>query len=389
VGECLSKKRILINGAGLGGLALAQGLLRSGYNVRVFERDEGPKSRGQGYRISIRRLGRQALEALLTPEKLERIEYARVKKVGTGFTCANSMMESLYQVPLGEDPAVDFLRSELRKELAEGLDVEWGKKLVDIDDREEEVIAFFEDGSSTSGDLLIGCDGGHSSVRRILLRMYGEKLGSVPRINDSKRVVFAAQVDRTSEWEKLLSICKDGLVRFQGQNDFHMGICFSERADRTLTIYWGVGDESESRHELLGEFDPEKIKAYCKKMMQEGAWHETLVKLVDETPLDAFMKVWCPQTSTISKESKFPISPTGRVTLLGDAAHAMPSDSGLGGSQAFEDARLLSSLLIEGEDEFDLPKIIEKYEREMFWRAKTALQETKNASEYFRQLSGK
>jgi len=51
------KNKILIIGAGLGGLALAQGLVKAGFHATVFERDESPASRPQGYRISIRSLG--------------------------------------------------------------------------------------------------------------------------------------------------------------------------------------------------------------------------------------------------------------------------------------------------------------------------------------------
>ncbi len=46
-------QRILIVGAGLGGLCLANGLKRSGFRVAVFERDEIPHARGQGYRLTI------------------------------------------------------------------------------------------------------------------------------------------------------------------------------------------------------------------------------------------------------------------------------------------------------------------------------------------------
>ena len=53
--------RVLIIGAGLGGLALAEGLMNAGFDVTVFERDESLTSRPQGYRISIRSLGMNAL----------------------------------------------------------------------------------------------------------------------------------------------------------------------------------------------------------------------------------------------------------------------------------------------------------------------------------------
>ena len=122
--------KILIIGAGLGGLALAQGLIKSGFNVTVFERDESPTSRPQGYRISIRSLGMNALSMLLPPEKLSRLSIAKVKDVGDGFTCANEKMEPFFSVPQGQDAAVQFLRSELRSLLSEGVNIEWNKRLV-------------------------------------------------------------------------------------------------------------------------------------------------------------------------------------------------------------------------------------------------------------------
>ncbi len=87
------QNKILIIGAGLGGLALAQGLAKAGLDAAVFERDESPASRPQGYRISIRSLGMNALIALLTPEKMRLLASARISDVGDGFTCANEKME--------------------------------------------------------------------------------------------------------------------------------------------------------------------------------------------------------------------------------------------------------------------------------------------------------
>jgi 2-polyprenyl-6-methoxyphenol hydroxylase-like FAD-dependent oxidoreductase len=97
----MKKKRneqILIIGAGLGGLALAQGLVRAGFNVIVFERDKSPTSRPQGHRIFIRSMGIQALTELLTPEKMSRLSAAKVADVGGGFTCANEKMEPFFSV---------------------------------------------------------------------------------------------------------------------------------------------------------------------------------------------------------------------------------------------------------------------------------------------------
>jgi 2-polyprenyl-6-methoxyphenol hydroxylase-like FAD-dependent oxidoreductase len=55
------RARILIAGAGIGGLALAQSLRHGGLAVAVYERDPTPKTRNQGYRIHIDPNGNAAL----------------------------------------------------------------------------------------------------------------------------------------------------------------------------------------------------------------------------------------------------------------------------------------------------------------------------------------
>ena len=63
--------KVLLVGAGIGGLALAQGLRRRGVNVAVFERDRTPTDRLQGYRIHINEFGSRALHYCLAPELFE------------------------------------------------------------------------------------------------------------------------------------------------------------------------------------------------------------------------------------------------------------------------------------------------------------------------------
>ena len=55
----------MIIGGGLGGLCLAQGLTKSGISVTVYEADAAPEVRAQGYRISVKDTGTQALQACL------------------------------------------------------------------------------------------------------------------------------------------------------------------------------------------------------------------------------------------------------------------------------------------------------------------------------------
>ncbi len=380
------RNKILIIGAGLGGLSLAQGLVKAGFDVTVFERDESPISRIQGYRISIRSLGMNALTELLTPEKMSHLSMAKVADVGDGFTCANEKMEPFFSIPQGQDAAVQFLRSELRNLLQEGINIQWNKRLIMIEDKGDHVIAHFEDGSFATGDLLVGCDGGGSIVRELLQEVYGNSLGSVPKVIDSNRVILGGQIDRTPEWDLLFPLNKTGLVRFIGPNSHSLGVCFSERADRSPTIFWALSEEIEDFDAPRYQFDRSLILNHCKKLMKNEPWHENLKKLIYDTPVEAIMAPWLIRTTRFPDSPLFPMVPTGRVTLLGDSAHAMLPDKGLGGNNALEDARLLSSLLASSPNPINWSEVIEKYEREMFARAKIAVQESENAAEYFRKL---
>ena len=384
------QNKILIIGAGLSGLALAQGLVRSGFGVTVFERDESPISRPQGHRIFIRSMGMQALTALLTPEKFGRLSTAKVTDVGGGFTCANEKMESFFSVQ-GQEAGAQFLRSELRSFLQEGVDIEWNKRLVMFEDNGDQVIAHFEDGSSSNGDILVGCDGGASSVRKLFPLVYKEGLGSIPKVIDSNQAVLGAQIDRTPEWEMLLPLNKTGFVRFLGIDSHDIGVCFSERPDRTPTIVWAFSEQIKDRNATWYQFDQglesrKRILDHCKQMMNSEPWHENLKKLVNNTPEEAIMAPWLIQTTQFHDSDQFPMAPTGRVTLVGDSAHAMSNARGLGGNNVLEDARLLSALIASSSQSIDWPKLMEKYEREMFARARIAVQESESAAEYFRSL---
>lgn len=379
---------ILIIGAGLGGLALAQGLIKAGFKVSVFERDQSPTSRPQGYRISIRSLGMAALTTLLTPEKMSRLSLAKVANVGDGFTCANEKMEPLFKIPPGQEAVVQLLRSELRKLLQEGINIQWNKRLVKFEDNGNEVIAHFEDGSYAAGELLVGSDGGTSTIRGLLPSVYGNSLGSIPKVIDGTRAYLGGQIDRTPEWDMLLPLNKMGMVRYVGPNAYSLGVCFSERADRSPTVYWVLSEEIEDRTASWYQFDKglecrERLLEHCKQVMRNELWHENLKKLIYDTPAEAMMAPWLIRTTQFSDSNQYPMVQSGRVTLVGEAAHAMYPDRGLGGNNVLEDARLLSSLLASSSKPIDWPRLIEKYESQMFARARIAVQDSSNAAKYF------
>ena len=62
--------------------------------------------------------------------------------------------------------------------------------------------------------------------------------------------------------------------------------------------------------------------------MKHEPWHENLKKLVYDTPVEAIMAPWLIRTTQFPDSDRFPMVPTGRVTLVGDSAHAMSNGEG-------------------------------------------------------------
>lgn len=111
-----------------------------------------------------------------------------------------------------------------------------------------------------------------------------------------------------------------------------------------------------------------------------------MLSVLSNKSVEAIMAPWLIQTTQFPDSDQFPMAPTGRVTLVGDSAHAMSNARGLGGNNVLEDTRLLAALIASSSQPIDWPQLMEKYEREMFGRTKIAVQESENAAEYFRSL---
>ena len=71
--------KVIVIGAGTGGLCLAHGLRAAGIEVRIFERDCAPEDRLFGYRLNISSTGNRALESCLPKANYLRFVAASAK----------------------------------------------------------------------------------------------------------------------------------------------------------------------------------------------------------------------------------------------------------------------------------------------------------------------
>lgn len=169
--------KVMIIGGGTGGLCLAQGLKADGIAVEVFERQRTPTDRQGGYKLTISPTGNRALKECLPESVFQKLVQSSAR-ASRGVSILDERLKPLLTVdfPDADLGSVDCVRPisriALREVLLQGLDeiVHFSKKFVGFDDSPEgRVIARFEDGTTATGDLLVGADGANSYVRARLL----------------------------------------------------------------------------------------------------------------------------------------------------------------------------------------------------------------------------
>jgi 2-polyprenyl-6-methoxyphenol hydroxylase-like FAD-dependent oxidoreductase len=317
--------RALIVGGGLGGLAAALALRSAGVQAVVYERAKTKAAFQAGGGYTIWYAGIRALQSLGLGEKvhgagqlLERFE----------FTTKRARRLALFEIgergrQLGSPP-VGILRTALHSILLEAV----GEQAIRLDSRcagfeqdADGVTARFEDGRKERGDLLVGADGLDSAVRAQLSGTasparypgYGHWFG----FTEAERGLvspptFRIMFDRGKRFG-LLPVGQGRLCWW----------CTRPAAEGGRRVEPGVKAELQR---LYGDWAP-PVKAVMEATKESEIGRRDTY---DREPIEQWGM--------------------GRVTLLGDAAHAMTFDLGLGASTTLKDAVMLGKAFQASKD---------------------------------------
>ncbi|MEU8900983.1 FAD-dependent monooxygenase [Nocardia sp. NPDC048505] len=157
----------LVIGGGIAGPVAATALHKAGIAARVFEAYPGPAFNiGSGLALAANGLAALDLVGAGDP----------VRDIAVPIPGARlSVGGKTHQVPSlpGSEPLQMVDRSELHRTLhdhavAAGVPFEYDKRLVRVEEHADGVTAHFADGSTATGDVLIGADGIRSTVRRLI-----------------------------------------------------------------------------------------------------------------------------------------------------------------------------------------------------------------------------
>lgn len=275
-------------------------------------------------------------------------------------------------------------RSLFREWLSSNLNISWDKKFTHYEEHERGVTAFFADGTSAEGDILVASDGSHSKVR---LQMVGAEaaepkyvpigvVGAELRLNKEqyrKQIELGSSFRITSGAEHRFFISPKEFAADGESAEYYWLFFFKDsRVPQEQRNYWTqtAGQQEQLDFALKESVDMHPI---FREVIEN-------TKIEDVTPSGLLLLEWIPREDTL---------PGSKVTLIGDALHTVspapggPTCSetdnhlqmtpfrGAGANTAILDALDMAQMLIHAQaNDLDFSSVIKPYEKVAIPRGK-------------------
>jgi len=320
--------RVLVVGAGIGGLTAALALHQAGIDVHVYEQAAVLREVGAGLAV-----GPNAVRVLHRLGLADALRAVGVASLSWDFRDWQSG-DVLGRVPLADvapvrwgAPFYNIHRADLHDVLRAALGdqhITLGARCVSVEQHGSEVTIRFADGRHATGDLLIGADGIHSVVREY--------------VADPARPTWWRQI----AWRGLAPAAIGHEVGLETRQHLFLGprvMFVTYYVSSGRLVNWIGCTPSDGWREESWSARGDRDEALA---LFEG-WHPEVRALIAGT--EAVFK-WAlfdrPPLETWTR---------GRVTLLGDAAHPMLPFMGQGAAQSIEDALVLAHCLAADRDD--------------------------------------
>lgn len=324
-------EQVIIAGGGIAGLAAALSLQRQGIKVRLFEQARQFGEVGAG--ISLSQPASRGLFSLGLKDAI--VAAADIPQRAGSVDFATGVPEEgpeLMQTSrdAGEIPYYyQIHRADLHQILVDAVmaadseTIALDKRIVDISQDATSATAVFHDGTSATGDVLLGADGINSRVRACL---FGDEH---PRFTGQVAYRFLVPVADVQEF-----LGHGASVKYAG-----IGKMVLRYIVRHGTLVNGVGFVPTASWTGEGWSTPVPREELLEKF--SGA-NPDLTGLLERAPIDGTRK-WA-----LFDRDPLEQWVDGRIALMGDSAHPMLPFLGLGAAMGIEDAVVIGRALTSG-----------------------------------------
>ncbi|MBO3076048.1 FAD-dependent monooxygenase [Mammaliicoccus vitulinus] len=315
--------KIAVIGAGIGGLTTAGLLCQTGHDVYVYEKRNNLDQVGAGVGIgsNVLKALKQYKMAYAIEQEGQSLRKIEIKSDLDEFLNALMMnQDDNLNVTIHRNVLHEILKTHVPKER-----ILLNHKLTEFKQTPDSVRLYFENGVEEQFDLVIAADGIHSVVRT---NIYPK---STPK--------YAGYTCFRGVVNEKLNLEQDEALEYWG----HKGR-FGIVPLKDNELYWFCTMNAKENDLQFKSFEKPHLQAYFNQFPNEvrkvlDAQEETGIlqhDMYDLVPLKSFV--------------------SGRVVLLGDAAHATTPNMGQGAGQAIEDAVTLTNLISDRDIESALTR---------------------------------
>lgn len=315
--------RVLVAGGGIAGQALAFWLTRGGHKVTVAERF--PALRATGAQVDLRGQGIEAVERM---GLLDAVRGKLVDEAGVAFVDARGRARATIMANTSGrgrqtlTSEYEIMRGDLVRILHDASkdDTEYlfGVSVDGFEQDEQKVLAHFSDGSSGEFDLLVGADGQGSRIRQAILP---EGCDPYWRLGIHMAYWFIPRITSDTNIRDTYMVPGGRQIMRRSHNP-----------DQTQ-VYFVLREESEEASAIHRE-PVERQREFWADRFRDAGWQTTrFIDGMRTSPFFYSQEIVQVRTDTWS---------TGRVVLVGDAAHCASPYSGMGISGGLVGAYVLA-----------------------------------------------
>ena len=316
--------RVAIIGGGIGGLTAAGALRRAGAEVSVHEAAGELKEIGAG--VALHANAMRVLRFIGVEEAVRKVagrtDYSVTRDGITGRVISRTSRARFAELQ-GIEPATVH-RADLLDVLAAALPAgtaELGKRCVSVESGDSSATAHFADGTSVEADVVIGADGIHSPVRTSL---FGP---DAPRFTG--KICYRSVIPTAAVRGGALSVVAADNGQWLGPHGTI--VLYPLRGEELINVVAHYDDDTYRHESWVTECEGAEV------LERYRGWHQSLLRLFEAG------QTW--YKWALYDRDPIPRWTSGRVTLLGDAAHPMLPYLGQGACQALEDGAVLANAL--------------------------------------------
>ena len=327
--EILKEKKVLISGASFAGLSTAYWMNKLGYHVTVVE--IANELRKGGTPVDIRE---NTVDIVKSMGIFEQIKSNRLKMETMEFKNADDVAEH-FSLLKKEGEEITDDECEIERDILLNIlfdtvknDVEFifNTSITALNETKEDIQVTLKNGSQHAFDLVFGCDGLHSAVRKI---WFGDEAEYQHFLEQYFSITIVDKLLIKQNTSQMYNVPGKAIMLNAYNNKTDIVLCFFSEKE----ILYDYRDQEQQRKIILEQFAGQ-------------SWRTAeLLEEVQHTKTFYFDKL-C--------QIKMPSWTKGRVALVGDAAYCASPAAGMGGSLAINGAAALADAMQKNKGDYEL-----------------------------------